>query len=225
MSTKLKWSIISAPFYSNLSKTELFASSPVFCAMFVLTLCSCPARRVPYFRAPLIYRTANEIHLFAPGTHQQIRAFPSISQKHKPWIRACVFVPASRFALKGYPFRAPLLCIWVPKRYSRYQPHISRTSTFLNSLAKVAFYDLYAFLFPRSCKYFGILPLIERAAAAFSATPARLGIKKESNKALLPSCKTGTLAGVARSCVSFDPKGVWLLRNLPPHSARFIIEE
>lgn len=36
----------------------------------------------------------------------------------------------------------------------------------------------HAFLFPRSCKYFGILPLIGRAAAAFSATPARLGIKK-----------------------------------------------
>lgn len=84
---------------------------------------------------------------------------------------------------------------------------------------------LYAFLFPRSCKHSGILQLIGRAAAAFSATPARLGIKKESNKALLPSCKTGTLAGVARSCVSFDPKGVWLLRNLPPQSARFIIEE
>lgn len=82
----------------------------------------------------------------------------------------------------------------------------------------VSRHPFHAFLFPRSCKYSGILQLIGRAAAAFSATPARLGIKKGSNKALLPSCKAGTLAGVARSCVSFDPMGVWLLRNLPPQS-------
>jgi len=44
----------------------------------------------------------------------------------------------------------------------------------------VAFHDapFHASLFPLSCKYSGILQLIGRAAAAFSATPARLGIKK-----------------------------------------------
>lgn len=85
---------------------------------------------------------------------------------------------------------------------------------------RVSRHPFHAFLFPCSCKYSCILPLIRRAAAASSATPARLGIKKrESAKRRLPSCKTGTLAGVALSCISFDPKGVWLLRNLPPQSA------
>lgn len=49
--------------------------------------------------------------------------------------------------------------------------------------------------------------------------PTSIVYKRESTKRRLPSCKTGTLAGVALSCISFDPKGVWLLRNLPPQSA------
>lgn len=49
--------------------------------------------------------------------------------------------------------------------------------------------------------------------------PTSIVYKRESAKRRLPSCKTGTLAGVALSCISFDPKGVWLLRNLPPQSA------
>lgn len=51
--------------------------------------------------------------------------------------------------------------------------------------------------------------------------PTSIVYKRESAKRRLPSCKTGTLAGVALSCVSFDPMGAWLLRNLPPQSAYF----
>lgn len=91
----------------------------------------------------------------------------------------------------GHDFRNHALCVPI----------------FCIGRCRVSRHPFHAFIFPRSCKYSGILPLIRRAAAAFSATPARLGIKKESNKVLLPSCKTGTLAGVARSCVSFDPMG------------------
>ncbi len=116
--------------------------------------------------------------------------------------RGGAFAPVSRFALK----RVNVSFTPSVRSHLLYRA-VSRFTT-----------PLHAFLFPRSCKHSGILQLIRCAAAVFSATPARLGIKKGSNKALLPSCKAGTLAGVARSCVSFDPMGAWLLRNLPPQS-------